>query len=415
MCSQGEKHMNRIIGKVPLRIAFIGSLLCLIVLAAGSVANAEDASGGLLVKLSAKTRIDDMDRDHHAREIGSIPGVNLYVVKPANRRSTAALRAELTQDPRVLAVENNLPITVKANEYYFAKDGGFGGCASGQPYNQVDYGFISQFVNGSGVVVALLDTGIDFNHPALIGHFIPGYNFINNTAYAIDLPDNPTNPAASPGTGHGTFNAGIITQMAPGAMIMPLKVLNGQGQGTLQNVIAAIYWAIANNANIIHMSFSAAQSSPGLNAAIRAAHAAGIIVVASAGNEASANPDYPAGSPYVQSVAAVNSDNTLAPFSNYGNSISFVAPGNGIRSTFWNGGYAIGYGTSFAAPFVTGLAALLLSAQSNGPNGLARPGAVIAAMQNSAYLIDPLNPGYAGLLGFGLIDCDWAFLNLWGY
>jgi subtilisin family serine protease len=247
--------------------------------------------------------------------------------------------------------------------------------------------------------VAVLDTGAALNHPALIGHFLPGYNAIYPALPPNDVPDG----AANNEVGHGTMVAGIIARLAPQAQIMPVRVLNGDGAGTILNVVKGIQYAIANGAQVINMSFSSSVNSSALNDALDSAEIAGVVLVASAGNENVHIPGTIAAGRGILAVGAVEADNTKSPYSNYGSFIDVVAPGSGIRSTFWDGGYASWSGTSFAAPFVTAEAVLMLSNQPWLTSDV-----VITVIRKTARSVDGYNPAYKGLLGRGIIDVEAA-------
>jgi subtilisin family serine protease len=161
--------------------------------------------------------------------------------------------------------------------------------------------------------------------------------------------------------GHGTMVAGILHLTAPTASIMPLKAFGSDGTGNLSNIIRAIYFAAANNANVVNMSFDLTTYSKELATAINSAEGQGLIFVASSGNDGHIEMVYPAGLVNVMGVASTNDQDQRSAFSNYGDQIVWVAaPGEAVVTTYPFGGYAAGWGTSFSAPFVSGGAALLL-------------------------------------------------------
>jgi subtilisin family serine protease len=290
---------------------------------------------------------------------------------------------------------------VDGQSYHFAFDAGPnpGSYTDPNVYQQVDLGNAASPTGGAGVVVAVLDTGATFNHPALVGHYLPGYNAIQPWLPPAEVPDGLVNNAM----GHGTMIAGLIAYLAPGAQILPVRVLNGDGIGTLANVIAGIQYATSHGAQVINMSFGTLQPSQALADAIAQAQSAGALVVASAGNDGANILQYPAACDQVLAVTSVNSDDTLSPFSNYGDAISLVAPGNGIRSTYWTGGYASWSGTSFAAPFVAAEAALVISTH---PRIKFHP--LTNLLCHTAVSVDALNPDYESMLGAGIIDIQAA-------
>jgi subtilisin family serine protease len=251
-------------------------------------------------------------------------------------------------------------------------------------------------VTGSGIV-AMIDTGVDTQHPALVPVLVPGYNFINNTPSGSEMGDVNESSAAvldggSPAPavvnsstiavvnestaavldggpngafGHGTMTAGIVHLVAPTAQIMPLKAFSADGTGYLSNIIRATYYAVANGSKVISMSFSFNSYSGEMARAINYANRNGVICVASAGNSGEDVTVYPAGLNHVMGVASTSDLDARSSFSNYGPDVWVAAPGEGIISTYPYGTYSAGWGTSFSAPFVSGTAALLVGVSPN--------------------------------------------------
>ncbi len=249
-------------------------------------------------------------------------------------------------------------------------------------------------VVGQGIV-AVIDTGVDPNHPALQKVLLPGYDFTRNRNGADETKDvtpqtPPTtgapqwvNPATAASVdqstaavvdgnpqysdfGHGTMVAGIIHLVAPGAMIMPLKAFQSNGTGYTSDILRAIYRAIQNNANVINMSFNLAAYSQEVKNAIEYANLNRVVCVAAAGNSGEQTLVYPAGfANLVMGIASTTNNDQLSSFSNYGAQLVWVgAPGEGIVTTYPYGTYAAAWGTSFSAPFVSGTAALLFQVSS---------------------------------------------------
>lgn len=224
----------------------------------------------------------------------------------------------------------------------------------------------------SNIVVAVLDTGADFNHKDLQTTFVSrGFDFINN--------DND----ASDDHGHGTHVSGIVAAVTDNntsiagtgfnIKVLPVKVLNSAGSGGHSAIAAGIDYAIQQGAKVINMSLGGSQSSNTLAQKITDADNSGLVIVASAGNESTSQPIYPAAYPEVISVLATNQNDQRASFSNYGSTVDVGAPGEGILSTVRNSNdYPCGCqswdGTSMASPFVAGLAGLVFSIQSNLTN-----------------------------------------------
>lgn len=222
----------------------------------------------------------------------------------------------------------------------------------------------------SNQIIAVLDTGVDLDHPDLQASLVEGYDFVSNDSFPDD--DN----------GHGTHVAGIaagiagngigIAGVASGAKIMPVKVLDASGYGDSLDIYLGILFAVRQGADVINLSLGSSVPSLLLKEAIDYALAHDVVVVAASGNDYADVVGYPAAFDGVIAVGAVDwsyqEGFTRADFSNYGDKLDLVAPGVDIFSTvppekdIYDGkrdGYAMKQGTSMAAPFVAGMAALL--------------------------------------------------------
>lgn len=255
-----------------------------------------------------------------------------------------------------------------------------------------------QMSTGQGITVAVLDTGVDTSHRLLAAHIAPGgYDYVNQTTVISDV-------MGGLASGHGTFVAGLIAQVAPNARILPYRVIDTNGQADANNVAAAIIAAVNAGASVINMSMDISVTVPVLQSAVQYAHDHGVAMVAAAGNQSSALPHYPAAYSGVTGVAGTTATDTLASFSNYGSWVTVSAPSTGLLSTYPGGGYAAGSGTSFAAPLVAGEIALLCAAHTNtscADNA--------QKVTDGSVSITAVNPGYADMLGAGRIN---ALLSL---
>lgn len=231
--------------------------------------------------------------------------------------------------------------------------------------------FLSSSSSGHKVTIAIIDSGVRLDHPDLQSILINGYDFANNDSTPED------------DTGHGTRVCGIIGALGNNgagiaglvwnidAEIMPIKFMknnDGQTTGSLSDAVNAIYYAVDHGADVINASWGFYSYSRALEDAVRYAGDNGVLFIASAGNKGQDNDltgHYPSNYPLdnVIAVAAMSSSGDLASFSNYGlNSVDIAAPGVGLSSTDYNGGYASWLsGTSYAAPFVTAIAAMVKS------------------------------------------------------
>lgn len=216
---------------------------------------------------------------------------------------------------------------------------------------------------GSGQVVAVLDTGVSATHEDLRGRLVAGYDVVNGDA---DPSDDQWHGTAVAGVAAGAGDNGLGSVGAAfGAKIMPVKVLDADGNGYDSDVAAGIAWAASHGADVINLSLGGPDPSPVMRAAIQAAIAQGAVVVASSGNEGTRVPNYPAAyAPELAgllSVGATDDSGSVTEFSSWGDTVSVTAPGFQIVAPDSRGGYLAANGTSFAAPFVSGVAALLTS------------------------------------------------------
>jgi len=299
-------------------------------------------------------------------------------------------------------------------------------------------------LTGSGTV-AIIDTGADLTHPALSGALVTGYDFTRDTLGASELADlDPTVAAQLQQSttsildaqntlmlnsavailnqsttsildqsttsildsslaefGHGTMTAGIVHLVAPTAKIMPLKAFAADGSSNLSDIIRAIYYAADHGANIVSMSFSMGQSSPGLQAAIQYALSKNVAMIASSGNDGLKTLVYPASYGGVQGIGSSTNTDLRSTFSNFGSGVvTFAAPGEGVITTYPGGNYAAGWGTSFSTPMFAGAAALVLQARP-----ASKPGDITNALSKTKQISD---------MGYGRIDLYQSLVNVVG-
>jgi subtilisin family serine protease len=274
------------------------------------------------------------------------------------------------------------------------------------------------------VVVAVLDTGIDWNHPDLEPNMwtdadgYHGYNFIDNNRMPMDDNVNSydENGIWIPGTYtyHGTHVAGVVGAaidnnegIAGVAQIrlMAVKVMNESGEGTDSTVASGIRWAVdpdgdgdtSDGAHIITMSLGVDGASSVLTNAVNFASAHGVVMVAASGNSGSSVVSYPAAYPNVIAVGAVDSGERRATFSDFGDNLDVMAPGVQIFSTQLGGSYQYLSGTSTAAPHVAGVAALMLTV-----NPALTPVEIGGILNSTAK--DISRAGYDTSTGWGIVD-----------
>jgi subtilisin family serine protease len=251
---------------------------------------------------------------------------------------------------------------------------------------------------GAGVKVAVIDTGIDCTHPDLKCDFSSGVDLLDETSNPMDDNEHGTHVA---GTIAGRGNGGGVLGVAPKATLIPVKVLDADGAGSLSDIVKGINWATNAGVDVINMSLGGPAGSAALQRAVERALSAGVVVVAAAGNSGP-NPNtvgFPGGYPGVIAVAASDSNDQVASFSSRGDAVAFIAPGVNIKSTVPGGGYKALSGTSMASPHVAGLAALAVERGAKGPEGvraafssasskLCSPSACLAPTSEGAGMID---------------------------
>ncbi|MGE3728410.1 MAG: S8 family serine peptidase [Candidatus Sericytochromatia bacterium] len=216
---------------------------------------------------------------------------------------------------------------------------------------------------GENTIIAIADTGVDGSHPDLKDKIIPGYSALAGKVENADTQ------------GHGTHCAGIaaattnnligIAGFAPKAKIMPIRILNDNGLGTLAGVSAGITYATNHAASVISMSFASPVRSAAIEKAMNYALSKNTVLVAAMGNSGNGTINYPAAYPGIIAVGATDASDQRAAFSEYGSHISVLAPGVNIVSTLPGNKYIGWNGTSMATPAVAGVAALVKSVLPN--------------------------------------------------
>ncbi len=391
--------------------------LLLAVLASGAWA------GDQYVVRTSSTKLAEVAARHGLKIIRALPvsARNLFVVELPKGASPKSL----SSDPAVQSVEPDHRATLPENRPgapWLATASALSGLGQplpatldgvtvlaayvGQPgVSVIDLPAARTFATGAGTV-AILDTGVDVNHPALKGALVPGYDFTRDidggsemndldqststildsrqsTSTILDqsqvrvlnqsttaILDQSTSTILDgsklPGAfGHGTMVAGVVRLVAPTAKIMPVKVFEADGTTTISRIVAGIHWAVDHGANVINMSFSTTEDSKELRDAINYANSKRVICVASAGNEGERITVFPAGYGVI-GVGSTNNQLVRSSFSNYGDKlVDLAAPGEGVITLYPGGHYAAAWGTSFSAPFVAGGAALLVQLAGN--------------------------------------------------
>ena len=287
-----------------------------------------------------------------ATDVGDLADINTRVLSlPAGREQQTL--AALARDPRVASIERDATdqAAVVPTDPQWQHAWGPKLVRAPQAWNMS--------TGKPSTIIAIVDTGVDRNQPDLRGRVLKGWDFVNND-------NNPRDD-----NGHGTAVAGVAAAAANNGVgiaglcwhcdILPVKVLNAAGSGAHSNIAAGIIWATKHGADVINMSLAGPSPSNVVAAAVAYARNHGVVVVAAAGNEGSSRHFYPAADPGVISVGATDGADHMYNWSNRGAWVKLAAPGcaytgstGPIRWTWW-------CGTSFAAPIVAGIAALMKS------------------------------------------------------
>ncbi len=262
---------------------------------------------------------------------------------------------------------------------------------------------------GAGVTVAIIDTGLDLNHPAFQGALADPSTWWD--FYAGDAVPQDEGTLGVGGYGHGTNVAGIVLQIAPEAKIMPLRVLGPDGSGDVATVAQAITWAVAHGANVINLSLGATTDSKVVNDAIKKAVAQNVLVTTSAGNDNLDKITFPAAQAKTfktgLSVSSVNLQGQKSSFANYSDKVELSAPGENVYAPAPGNMMAAWSGTSMAAPMAAGAFALALG-QTLKISVMDLP---IKMIDNTANIYaNNLNQPYKDKLGKGRVDLS-AFLK----
>lgn len=282
-----------------------------------------------------------------------IPGIQAMTVRFPEGTSRPAAESWLSRLPNALYIEPNY----FAKAQFIPNDPAFPNqfnlrLVAAAPAWDVEQG-------ASNVVIAILDSGIDTDHPELVSKIKPGHDFVQED----NSPEDDF--------GHGTFCAGIaaaetnngigLAGAAPGCTLMPVKVLDSTGYGTYSDIAQGIIYAADHGAKVISMSFAGSSYSGALENAVDYAWNKGSMLIAAAGNSGNRSPVFPAAIRRVLAVGSVNKIGRRSNFSNYGSWVSVAAPGEFVYSTYLNGGYASLQGTSMSTALVAGEAAIVSS------------------------------------------------------
>ncbi len=387
-------------GKVVLNVALSA---CAIIIILSGMALAADRDVIIVYNKS----IGDPEKELVTQSHGGEVEKDFHIINAVSAIIPEDKIEEVKNDPRVAYIVND---TIFSMTDEYSSSWGVQYIGSQPVHNQN--------IIGAGVKIAVLDTGIDYNHPDLAGNYKGGYDFVNNDPDPWD-----DNCLSYFKTCHGTHVSGTIAAehngigvvgVAPGSSIYAVKVLDVGGFGAASLVVSGIEWAKNNGMNIISMSLGSTENNTAVLDAVNAAYDSGILLVAAGGNTGGGPVSYPAAYDSVIAVTAIDQNGQKASFSPIDQKIEVAAPGVSIYSTVQSG-YGLLSGTSMAVPHVTGLAALIFSTNYPDVNGDGKRDNkdVREIIRNTAF--DAGIPGKDDVYGYGIVDVSRALLGISAY
>lgn len=429
---------RRVPGSLFLALALLLALI-------GTQTHAQISTIPVIVKVEPGFTIQQvLNRLPGADVVDTIPGTQIYLLNVPDSTLVQSLLTAPAYLLRLLGIdwiEINAGVSEPGHiRLGLIQKSGAADWYKDQPaFKLIRSGEAIPYSTGRGVVVADINARVDTSHPALQGHFTGGYDFVENrpadsaalnqssasfldqssasfldqssasfldqsSASFLDQSSASFLDQSSagfldglgkPAYSHGTLTVGVIAAIAPDAMIMPLRAFDDEGSSDLFTLAKAVRYAATQGAQVINMSFGTLENSKALKNSVDYARNRAVVLIASAGNNNTSVPQYPAAWSGVLTTAATDLSDTKASFSNYGTFVFADAPGVNLILPYPNGYYAMVSGTSFSAPEVAATAALIRSIRSWG---------VADSIASSAVDVDSRNPEYENKLGHGRID-----------
>ena len=370
-------------------------------------AQGDPALTQVVVKLNplSGATITDINNAYRTTTVATLVGTaGIYLLRVPPGISAPTLAGRMAGDIRLLFAEPNFVGQAPEGIGRFTWVWGGGNAA---PVNtqyavrMLGLPVAHQINRGAGAIVAVIDRGVQLDHPALANRWTAArYDFMDDDSDPSDVAngiDEDRDGIIDDAFGHGTHVAGLVALVAPDAQIMPLRALDTEARGDIFRLAEAIVFATDQGADVINLSLGTARKSELLNDVTQRATQYGVVVVAAAGNLGTTARQYPAASQCVLAISALKSNRTKANFANYGSWIDLAAPGVSIYSTMAPSGYAWWSGTSMAAPLVAGQAALLHSFRP-----ALNPQEIAEHMAATALFLKSIDPTFGDKLGYGL-------------
>ncbi len=320
-----------------------------------------------------------------ARSLGKLGRMQIHVVDVTpGDEETAVARLQHDPDVQFAEVDRLMPAAGTANDPSFASEWHLTMIGAPTAWN---------FASGTGIKIAILDTGVDGTHPDLAAQMVPGWNFYDNNSNTSDVNGHGT---AVAGAAAAATNNGVgVASVAGGAKIMPVRIADPTAYALWSTVAQGLTWAADNGARVANISYQGASASSTIQSAASYFRSKGGVVYVAAGNTGAIDNTAPTGLMTV--VSATLENDTIATWSTFGSFVDISAPGNNILTTNRGGGYGYWWGTSLATPVVAGTAALILSERP-----ALTPAQVDAALTSTA--TDRGAPGYDIYYGAGRVN-----------
>lgn len=358
----------------------------------------------MTVTLQPGSDIEAFNAQHNTYVMEQLPGTDSYLLGVLDGAVVTDKLAEVTGDQDLLVADRNYvfkPAEIHQISHAFLDQISHAFLDTQSPvsfYGQpmaanLRLAQAQNLTQGAGVRVAVIDTGIDMNHPLFAGRIAgPIFDFVDNDG-------SPQEEPGGNGYGHGTFVAGLIALTAPQATIMPLRAFDKDGIATSFTIAKAIRHAADNGAQVINLSFGLLQQDTFIKDVLSYAYARSYMVAA-AGNDNQNTIHFPAThKSKTLGVTSVTDGDLKAAFSNYNADVQVAAPGVNLYSAYPGNRWAWWSGTSFSTALVSGEAALILSLRPS-----LNRSAVNSIITSCGKSINSLNPAYNGKLGKVRID-----------
>ena len=313
----------------------------------------------LLVRPKAGISNAQLDRIlavHGGKRAKHLEAINVHIIElPATANEMAVLKS-LHSNPHIAFAEPDavLAPSLVVNDPYFTQEWHLAQISAPAAWDSR---------TGTGITIAILDSGVDLTHPDLSAQLVPGWNMYDNNSNTADVYGHGTNTAGTAAAAGN--NAAGVAGVAFGSKIMPIRITDTAGSGYYSTAANGITWAADHGARVASISFLGVTASSTVLSAAQYMRSKGGVVVAAGGNTG-ALETFPA-TDYITSVAATDSTNSITGWSSYGSFIDVAAPGVNILTTANGGGYSGVSGTSFSTPVVAGVYALMMSANPTLP------------------------------------------------